>query len=217
VARGFLYEPKPRGGFYPTPRWLSLAREIAAAEPLPEAVVNLIADLGARSGETICFTAPSGQYAVFIEALESQEAIRYSAKVGNRLPLHATASGLAILSQFAPAQRTAVLRKAVFERYGDGTPMNIDAVEEEIRTSLARGWFNSASAFSEGLGGVAVPLVLDERIFALTIAGPLFRIGQRTEEFAEMLHEAVARHLGKDYFAENVPDMISPPRLTGSR
>jgi len=33
--KGYLYEPRPRAGFYPTPRWLAMARMISEVEPLP--------------------------------------------------------------------------------------------------------------------------------------------------------------------------------------
>lgn len=207
VSRGFLYEPKPRGGFYPTPRWLHLSREIASAEPVSENIRRLLEELWDKAGETICFTALSGQYAVFLDAIESLEAVRYSVKVGDRLPLHATASGMAILSQLTEAQRGSILRKAKFERHGEGTLMSVEAVEDAVRASLLRGYFQSASAYSRGLGGVAVPLVLGDRVFAVTIAGPLFRVENRVDEFANLLHRVTAKHLGADYFAKNVANL----------
>ena len=129
VARGFLYEPEARGRFYPTPRWLTLAQEIAAAEPLPEALLNLLKDLAKRTGETVWIAAPSGQHAIFLEVIESKASVRYTASVGTRVPLHGTATGQAIISQLPPAQQATLLRKAVFKRYGEGTPMSIEAVE----------------------------------------------------------------------------------------
>lgn len=209
--RGFLYEPARRGGFYPTPRWLALSQEIAAAEPLPEPVPRLLSDLSQRTGETVFIAAASGQHAVFLEAIQSQQAVRYMAEVGKRVPLHATASGQAIMSQLPASQSAMILRKAVFERYGEGTPMSVEAVEDRIRESLARGWFRSASSFSPDLGGVSVPLVFDGRIFALTVAGPLFRVRGKLDEIAIEIHRAVGAHLGKEFFARNVRGLGAPP------
>lgn len=115
------------------------------------------------------------------------------------------------MSQMTPAQCTAILRKAVFERFGDGTPMSIEAVEDSIRTSLARGWFRSASSFSPDLGGVSVPIRLGGRIFSATVAGPLFRISDRMEENAHKIHQAIARHLGPRFLEENVPNLHRLP------
>lgn len=212
VDRGFLYEPKPRGGFYPTGRWLALARDIASAEPLPEPALALIRDLAEWSGETAWIAAPVGQHAVILAVVQSAHPIRYTAEPGKRVPIHATASGQAIMSQMTPAQTASILRKAVFERHGAGTPMSVAEVERSIAESLRRGWFRSASAFSPDLGGVSVPLVLGGQVFSVTVAGPLFRVQDRTDAIAAEVHHAVARHFGPDYFSKNVPDLH---RLTG--
>lgn len=207
VERGFLYEPKPRGGYYPTGRWFALAREVAAAEPVPQAALDLIRDLAEWSGETTWISAPSGQSAVLLAVIQSAHPVRYTAEPGKRVPIHGTASGQAIMSQMTPAQTAAILRKAVFERFGSGTPLSVEEVEQSIAASLRRGSFRSASAFSPDLGGVSVPLVLGGRIFSATVAGPLFRVEGRMDETAEEIHRAVARHFGADYFRKNVPNL----------
>jgi len=207
VERGFLYEPKARGGFYPTGRWLALAQEVTSAEPLPKAALALLRDLAETTGETIWIAAPSGQHAIMLSVIQSAQAVRYAAEPGKRVPIHGTASGQAIMSQMSAAQTGAILRKAVFERFGPGTPMSVEEVEQGIAESLRRGWFRSASAFSRDLGGIAVPLVLGGRIFAVTVAGPLFRIESRMEETAVEIHKAVARQLGDDYFRKQVPNL----------
>src|SRR4051812_47762089 len=64
--KGYLYEPRPRAGFYPTPRWLAMARMISEVEPLPPWTHTLIADLSAETGETASIVAPAGVMAGFI-------------------------------------------------------------------------------------------------------------------------------------------------------
>lgn len=207
VDRGFLYEPKARGGYYPTGRWLALSQEVADAEPLPPAALNLLRDLADSTGETTWIVAPSGQQAVMLAVIQSEQAIRYTAQPGKRVPLHGTASGQAIMSQMTAAQNAAILRKAVFERFGTGTPMSVAEVERSIADSLRRGSFRSASAFSRDLGGISLPLVLGGRIFAVTVAGPLFRIEGQMDDIAVEMHRAVARHFGEDYFSKHVPNL----------
>ncbi|OWJ77373.1 IclR family transcriptional regulator [Haematobacter missouriensis] len=207
VERGFLYEPKPRGGYYPTPRWLALAQDVAAAEPTPEGLQELLADLAAQTQETVWTAAQSGQQAILMSVIQSRQAIRYIAEPGRRVPLHGTASGQAIMCQLPRAQVTALLKRASYTRYGSGTPMTAEEVEESMATSLARGWFRSASAFSQDLGGVSVPLPLGGRAFSVTVAGPLFRIFDRMGEIALTMHRAIERRFGPGYFADNVPQL----------
>lgn len=207
VERGFLYEPKPRAGHYPTGRWLALAQKVAEAEPLPASALTLIRDLANTTGETVWISAPSGQHAVLLSVIQSQQAVRYTAEPGKRVPIHGTASGQAIMSQMRATQKTAILRKVVFERFGPGTPMSVEEVEQSIDESLQRGWFRSASSFSRDLGGVSVPLVLGGRNFSVTVAGPLFRIENRMDETAVEIHRAVARCFGADYFRKQIPNL----------
>ncbi|TKT74807.1 IclR family transcriptional regulator [Aquamicrobium sp. LC103] len=210
-ARGYLFEPEGRGRFYPTPRWLAIAQTISAAEPIPDTLVRLAGDLNDRTGETVCIGAASGGSLMFLEVVQSKARVRYAAEVGQRIPLHATASGQAIISQWPSRQRSALLRKVVFERYGSGTPMSVETVEDQIRAGLFRGWFRSASNYSVDLGGVSLPINISERIFSVTVAGPLNRVEVRMPEIARIMHAAVAQHFGPRYLSEEIKGLTTPP------
>lgn len=211
TARGYLYEPEAKGRFYPTPRWLSMAQAITAAEPLPEQLLRLARDLAMRTGETLCLGSASGQKVVFLEVIPSPQRVRYAAEVGQQVPLHATASGHAILSQWSQSQREAFLRRTTFERYGSGTPMSVEAVEGQMSAGLARGWFRSASNYSVDLGGVALPVAIAGRIYSVTVAGPLNRITGEMSAIAREMHDAVALHFGRDYLSCEIHGLTTPP------
>jgi DNA-binding IclR family transcriptional regulator len=200
VERGFLYEPKPRAGYYPTPRWLSVAQDIAEAEPLPASLHGLLERLAAATGETVHVAAQAGTSVVFLDVVESEAAIRYFARIGNRLPIHATATGRAILAQYPPAARRAILGKVEFERYQPATPMTVAAVEAEIERGIAQGWFESATEFTPDVQGIAVALPLGDRRLALAVAGPVFRLGPHLADMGAMVRNAIDRYLssGRD-------------------
>jgi DNA-binding IclR family transcriptional regulator len=195
VERGFLYEPKARAGYYPTPRWLSLAQDIAEAEPLPASLHALLERLTEATDETVHVAAQAGLSVVFLDVVESEAAVRYFARIGNRLPIHATATGRAILAQYPPAARRALLAKIKFERYQPATPMTVEAVEDEIERGIAQGWFESATEFTPDVQGIAVPLPLADRRLALAVAGPVFRFGPRLAEVGAMTRDRIAQYL----------------------
>jgi DNA-binding IclR family transcriptional regulator len=132
---------------------------------------------------------------VFVDAVEATHAIRYTAKPGKMIPLHVTATGRALLSQMAPADRTSVLRRATFERYTPTTLMSVAAVEKEIKKSLERGWFEGNAEFTTDLGGVAIPLKMPHRQFAVLVAGPMFRVKDRSKQLASILREQIQKHV----------------------
>jgi IclR family transcriptional regulator, acetate operon repressor len=205
ASRGYLYEPRARGGYYPSPKWLSLLQQIERAEPIPEQFSALLHALAERTGETAVLAATNGAYAVFVDAVESSHAIRYTASPGKLVPLHVTATGRALLSMLSPADRASVLRRATFERYTPTTLMSVAAVEQEIQRSLQRGWFEGDAEFTTDLGGIAMPLQVPQRHFALLVAGPMFRIKSRSSELAGIIAEEVGAHLGELIPAASTP------------
>lgn len=194
AARGYLYEPTARGGYYPSPLWSGLVRQLESADPIPQQLHQILKALQERTGETAVLAAASGAHAVFVDSIESSHAIRYAATPGKMVPLHVTATGRALLSQMAPADRATVLRRATFERYTGTTLMSVAAVEKEIKRSLERGWFEGNGEFTEDLGGVALPLKMPHRQFALLVAGPMSRVKARSQELAGLIQKEISRY-----------------------
>jgi DNA-binding IclR family transcriptional regulator len=191
--KGYLYEPRRRGGYYPTPRWLSMARMVSEVEPLPPWTHTLVSDLSTETGETASVVAPSGVMAVFIDVVESQAPIRYFATIGHRIPIHASASGRALLLQYSKEERDQLYRKIEFRQYGPSTPISIEAVETELRNSIARGYCMSFGDYSRDLAGAAIPLPVGDRRLSVVVAGPEFRIGPRVPEVAALISRTVER------------------------
>ncbi len=195
AERGWLYEPRIRAGYYPTPRWLTLARAVSSAEPLPEAALAMAADIAARTGETTAIAALAGISAIFLHVAESRQSVRYSAEIGDRVPIHAGSVGRAILTQYTLNEREAIYRKITFEKFSDTTPMSVAAIEDELRAAIARGYHQSASEYIADLAGVALPLPIAGRRLSVVVAGPTSRCLERRPETAEIMKQAVARHL----------------------
>ncbi|MDB5512640.1 MAG: regulatory protein IclR [Enterovirga sp.] len=194
AERGYLYEPKPRAGYYPTGRWLSQAQAAADAEPLPPWTKLILAELAADTGETVAIGGAAGTMAVFLDVVESSASVRYFGHVGHRIPIHACSTGRALLLQYPTAERMALYRKIEFKRYGPYTPISIDMVEAELRRSVERGYCESYADYSPDLAGVAMPLGVADRRLAIVVAGPMFRMADRMVAVAKAIGRAVERH-----------------------
>ncbi|SMF88382.1 transcriptional regulator, IclR family [Azospirillum oryzae] len=191
--KGFLYEPRVRGGYYPTPRWLALVQSIADAEPLPEAVHQLAAEIAGETGETTAVAAPAGTYSIFIHVVESSHAIRYITRVGDRIPLYASSVGRAILAQYSSSEREALYRRMEFERFSETTYTSIDAVEAELRRATERGYHQSNAEFQPDLAGVSLPLPIGQRRLSIVVAGPVSRCLGRRPETAAIIQRGIRR------------------------
>ncbi len=195
VDEGYLYQPVPRGGYYPTTRWMQLARELSESQPLPESVHQLLEDLAAATGETLFLAGPEGTSALFLDVVESNADIRFIGNVGQRLPIHVAAAGRAILAQYPSAERAAVLNRITYQAYEKDSYMNAESVEQDIRESNSRGWFVNMGVYAPGVAGIAVPFPFNGRRNAIAIGGPVSRVEKRVGEFGSLLRREVGRFL----------------------
>lgn len=191
VEKGYFYEPRLRGGYFPSPRWQSVVQVIGERDPLPGALLDLVDTISERTGETTAVGCASGLSVVFLYVRESRQPIRYFAEVGTRVPIHASSAGRAILAQMKPGEREALYRKLIFEKYSDTTPMGIDQIESELRAVADRGYHQSNSEFIPDLAGVSFPIPLDGKRLSIVAAGPVSRCLDRRPEIARIMATAI--------------------------
>lgn len=198
VDLGYLYQPVARGGYYPSTKWMELARQLSEAQPLPESVHALLQDLASETGETLFLAAPEGINVVFLDVVESLADIRFIANIGQRLPIHVTAAGRAVLSQYTPAERAATLKRIQYQPYQREDFMTPEAVEDNIAASRERGWYMNPAVYAPGVAGVAVPFPIMGQRYAIALGGPLSRIEPKLEQFGELLRTQVEAFLASD-------------------
>lgn len=194
--KGYLYEPKAREGYYPSPRWLAIAQAVGEAEPLPDAVHDLVAEIARQTGETTAVGSAASTSVILLHVVESKHPIRYFAQVGTLVPIQASSAGRAILAQFTTAERRALYRKIAFERYSKTSPTSAANVEAELRAAEARGYHQSDSEYIADLAGVSLPLPLGERRLSIVVAGPVSRCLRRRPQTAEIMRTAMTQFLG---------------------
>ncbi|BCH24784.1 transcriptional regulator [Mesorhizobium sp. L-8-10] len=176
VARGFLYETKPRGGYYPTARLLDLSRSMMEGDPLVQRVHGELAALAAVTGETAVLSVRDQLDVVYVDVVESTAPIRYFAKVGERRAIHTTSSGKAILTAYDTKEREDILRSLSYAPIQPATKMNAGELAEDLDRSIERGWCEDRSESTPDVMGLGVPIRSGDRRFGLALAGPLYRM-----------------------------------------
>jgi DNA-binding IclR family transcriptional regulator len=170
-----------------------LARAVADAEPLPDAAHALVTEIADQTGETTGVAALAGTSAIFLDVVESTHSVRYFAQIGDRVPVHASSVGRAILEQHSPEERKAIYRKIKFEAFSHTTPTTAEAIEDELREAAERGYQQSSSEYIADLAGVAVPLPVQHRRLSLVVAGPTSRCLTRRPETAAIIQKLIQR------------------------
>lgn len=181
VARGYLYEVRRRGGYYPTARLQALSALIQTGDPWLEQVRPHLLALRDAANETVMLGKIQDGAVVFLDVVESTQPVHYAARPGERRPLHTSAVAKAILARMPPTERDGVLAAADFRRYTEHTLATRDALCAEVERVQAQGWAANVGESVEDLTGLAVALDLGGEWYALCMAGPTPRVWAQRE------------------------------------
>lgn len=192
-ARGYLYLLRDRGPLYPTARLLEIARVIAANDPISLRVAGHLVALSEASGETVVIGTIRGNEVVYIDVVESKQAIRYSIRPGSMRPVHANSIGKAVLSRMDATTRGALLKKLPYKKFTAKTIVTAEGLEMDIRNSMRRGWFGNAKESVDDLSAVAMPVTINGGTFAISIAGPANRMQGAIESHVAALKRTCAK------------------------
>jgi DNA-binding IclR family transcriptional regulator len=152
-------------------------------------------EVARETGETVAIAAPAGTNTVLLYVVESPSVVRFTADVGHQVPIHATASGRALLAQYSPSERASVLKKVTYRKFSTRSLMSAAQVEAEIKRAATRGWHENLEGHAADLAGVALPVGLRDRRLSIVVGGPNGRMRNRTAQIAATLRRALKRHL----------------------
>ncbi len=192
--KGYLYEPRPRAGFYPTPRWLAMARMISEVEPLPPWTHH--ADRRSLRGDRRdridrgAGRRDGGVHRRRRDPRPRSAISRPSATACRSTPPPAAARCCCNIRR---KSATPSIARSSSSNTGPSTPISIEAVEIELRNSIARGYCQSFADYSRDLAGAAIPLPIGDRRLSVVVAGPEFRIGPKVPEVAALIARTVDR------------------------
>jgi DNA-binding IclR family transcriptional regulator len=189
--QGYMYETGRRQGYYPTGRLLAMAQVIAAHDPVLDRVKATLEELRDAARETVVFAKfRDAGLVVYLEVLSAPQSIRYTAESGETRPAYANSLGRALLSTLDAEARRKVLDGMTLAPLTDATLTTADAIEAELQRSAARGWYGNLGESIPDLIGLAWPLRIGGEAYAISVAGPRYRMEARIEEIAAMLRSA---------------------------
>jgi IclR family acetate operon transcriptional repressor len=154
------------------------------------AVLN---QLVARVGESCNITALSGGEVLYLDRVETSEALRFYLHPGSRVPVHCSASGKLFLAQMSPAQRRRLLEMIPLKAFTDKTLTDIDALEAEIETVRQNGYAFDDEEFLPGLLCIAMlaPNAKGRSNLGIAIQAPIMRMTrEQSLQYLPALKEA---------------------------
>lgn len=191
LGRRGLVDRSERGRYRPGAALIALGLGALAREPLVELAREVLAATASQLGETLFLVAARCRELVVIDKAEGTGFLRVSPRVGESVPLHATAVGKLYLA-FAPESVDLEREPTAFTQRTTTGPAELAA---EVASVRRRGFATNDQEWLPGLGVVAAPVFSRDRLVAAVALGAaaarLAEIGSR--EVTSQVLAAAAR------------------------
>lgn len=201
AARGFL-EPVPETGAYRLGvANLWLGTDYLESLEIRDVALPQLRILAANTRETVHLGLLSGSRVVYVEKVESPQAVRMFSRVGDTMPAHSTGVGKAMLA-FLPTAVTVQLLPDELDRCTPATITDRDALLLDLDATRLRGYAIDDIENEDGIRCVGTP-VFDHTggvVAAISVAGPEARVTRdKVEELGRLAQRAslaVSERLG---------------------
>ncbi len=164
---------KYRLGFAP----IALARIRERSFPIQSVLKPHLDRLAATTGETAHATLLSGRSLMTVAISEPDRATRVHVDPSAQLPIHATASGLAIAAFMPEEQLPSLGLSGPLRRFTDRTPASAEDLKPWLEECRRRGYSRVDQAYEIDVIGTAVPIFgwSDAPIGAIAVAAAASR------------------------------------------
>lgn len=196
--KGYLYRLRQSKRFYPTGRLLAVARSISKNDP----VYNITSDAVKALQESTRETALAGRIengVVSILAVASAgHALRYVCNIGDKLSLHVSAMGKALLTLMPNEEAEKVLELRPMRVLGPNSLTDLGQLERQIDQARKDGWIWTEDEGGEGLSALAVAGYINEQPISLCVTGPTARLKSGKENALAVLKKLGAETFDKE-------------------
>ena len=191
MKAGYVTRTAKTRRFYPTGKLYSIALDISRNDPLFMASVEMVELLCERTGESaFCAVLDDGAVKVLATA-EGQHHLRYVLRIGERIALHASALGKAVLGCLSDEEMRRQLRLKPLRKVTAETIVDPKALEENVKAQRERGWYSVHQEGNDGVLAFGLPIQTGDSIVALSVAGPVDRMLKNQERYLNEMKQIV--------------------------
>lgn len=181
-------------------RLVNLARTALDHNDVRKIAAPVLGQLRDATGETVHLAIPAGDELVYIDKIESRQAVRMASSIGTRVPMHSTGVGKAYLSALPVAEATALIDRLALPAITRYTTTDPGKLKKSVARARKQGYVRDDQENETGIVcfGAAILEDSDRPVASLSVSIPLFRVGEASR-YSKPLMEAVAsisRQLG---------------------
>lgn len=220
-GKSFLHRESSTGLYELGYRFLDMASIVIKNVDIQGFAQPYLERLAEECGETVDLAILDGSQIIYLQVIESNQRVKLAAAVGQRLPVHCTASGKAFLA-YLPQDEIHRILAGGLTRYTENTLTSIEEIKKDIEQTRSRGFSISEQEFENYIHAIAAPILNANQVPVAVIAvvGPSFRLPlERMLELGQMLlktTEKIAHEAGLVALTEIVSKTSIPGRIPQS-
>lgn len=173
ISLGYAQQNPETGGYSASLKLWELGAEVITEHPVKRAAAGFLQELQRITGETVSLVIRAGDDVLYLDKMISPRPIRFTTRIGSRVPAPLTAGGKAILAHAPDAQ-------AVLERTAATRPqLDVAALSAELEQVRTRGY--ALGGYQPGVIGFAAPIMSrgSEAAAAISVSAPAERVDEK--------------------------------------
>lgn len=123
-----------------------------------QAVRHLLEELAVKTGETAILSMSDNVDAICVDKIESSQRLKISSEIGQHFPLHAGATGFAVLLGMPEEMARERLFRGKLQSFTSKTETDPNKILERYHSLKDAGYVVSTGAVDPGVTGIAAPL-----------------------------------------------------------
>lgn len=137
---------------------LSLTQNIRVNVEFRDPAAPLLRKLADSTHESVYLTVKDGDHSLYIYAVESPRRLLARTAVGDRVPMHCTSVGKAVLSYLPQEEVRGIVGRVGLPRFTEATITDWDSLVQEMETTRNRGFSLDRSEVEPGIFCVGAPI-----------------------------------------------------------
>lgn len=194
LRRGYVRQNPETRSYFAGAKLATLAEGRSRFNELRLRARRVLAGLTDQTRETSNLVVLDDLTAVYIETVPSPQVVRLFTAIGNRVPLHATGAGKALLACLPGDRRDALIDRLELRAHTPRTLVDRVTLRRALEEVRERGYAIDDEEYDEGVRCVAVAAgQLGSSLAAISISAPASRLTrQRCAELAPLLRRATS-------------------------
>ncbi|MBL3700780.1 IclR family transcriptional regulator [Leucobacter luti] len=222
MQRGYVQQSELTKRYRPSAKLVSVAGSVLRRLDLRAASEDACDELLEQTGESVHVSQMTTGGPVYVLQRKAPFRVSVDTEVGARPPMHATATGKAVLAYVPEADRESWLTLPL-ERFTIRTITSMDELNRDLTTVAAQGYALDDEEYNPGVRCIAAPVFgIDGTVVGcIGVSSPIHRMGlERIPVAAEQLLAAarsVTERLGGPLERHDTINLAEPEGSTAAR